>query len=60
MRIIVGRAEIDLACIKSVYEDMYHETLENAVRVCRKNALVCLWILLYIYLITGGYLWGLP
>lgn len=35
MRVIVGRAEIDLGCIKDVYEEMYHETLASAVIVCK-------------------------
>lgn len=33
MRIVVGRAEIDLGCIKESYVKMYGETLKNAVVV---------------------------
>lgn len=33
MRIIVGRAEIDLGCIKDAYAKLYGETLESAVMV---------------------------
>lgn len=32
MRIIVGRAEIDLGCIKDAYAEMYSETLVSAVK----------------------------
>lgn len=33
MRILVGRAEIDLGCIKDAYRESYGETLPNAVMV---------------------------